>query len=165
MKKIPLFYVIWSVVVVIALLCTVLIPETGKITLLNEVFSIFVIGFIIAMLMKSLIILLKTKNMLNILIVAVVVLVIGGIAGIKSVKTIKDFVYGPEWITISNCELERRSTSRGIFSINYYLKGEDSNGNLYRFSLSGNEYEVLNGVNDLSVLCYKNTGRIVEIQR
>jgi hypothetical protein len=85
--------------------------------------------------------------------------------GYKSIYTIKDFLSGPEWITISNCELEKRSTSRGIFSLNYYLKGDDSNGNTYRFSISGKEYDILNSEDEVSVLCYKNTGRIVEIKK
>jgi hypothetical protein len=117
------------------------------------------------MLVKALIVFIKSKTIPSILLVTAVGLVICIVVGSKSIYTIKDFLSGPEWITISNCELEKRSTSRGIFSLNYYLKGDDSNGNTYRFSISGKEYDILNSEDEVSVLCYKNTGRIVEIKK
>jgi len=165
MKKIPMFYVVLSGIAVVALLCSIIIPEIGKITLLNELFSVLVMGSIIIMFVKALIVLIKSRKMPSILLITAVVLVIGVVMCSKSIKTVKDFVSGPEWIKISNCELEKRNTYRGIFSLNYYLKGKDSKGNTYRFSLSGKEYEVLNGEDEVSVLCYKNTGRIVELKR
>ncbi len=165
MKRMPLFYVVLSSVAAVSILCSIAIPEIGKFTLLNELFGVMVMGSVIIMLVRALIASMRSRKISNTLLLTVVILVIGIVAGSKSIKSIKDFASGPEWITISNCEVEKRSTSRGIFSLNYYLKGEDSSGNEYRFRVSGKEYDALNGEDEVSVLCYRNTGRVVEIKR
>ncbi len=161
----PVFYIVLSSITAVLVLCSVIIPEIGKITLLNELLGIMVMGSVIVMLVKALIATVRSRKTLNILVLSAVVLVIGIVAGFKSVNVIKDVTSGPEWITISNCEVEKRNTSRGIFGLNYYLKGEDLNGDVYRFSISGKEFDILNGEDEVSVLCYKNTERIVEVKR
>lgn len=165
MKKIPMFYIVLSSIAVVALICSILVPEIGKLALLNELFNVLAMGSIIVMLIKALMVLIISRKISSILLVTTVILIICMVAGSKSIKAVKDIVSGPEWITISNCDLERRNTSSGIFSLNYYLKGEDSNGNEYRFSISGKEYNILNGDDEVTVLCYRNTGRIVEVKR
>lgn len=160
-----MFYIVLSCIAVAALICSILVPEIGKLALLNELFIVLAMGSIIVMFIKTLMALIIHRKISSILLVVAVVLTLCTVAGYKSIKTVKDLVSGPEWITILNCELEKRSTSRGVFSLNYYLKGEDSNGDAYRFSISGKEYDILNGEDEVSVLCYKNTGRIVEIKR
>ena len=165
MKKIPKLYFALSAIAVAALIGSILIPEIGKFTLLNEVFSVIAMVSIIVMLINALIVLVGSKKISTILFVTTVVLVICLVTGSKSIKVAKDYIFGPEWIAISNCEMGKRNTSSGTFSLNYYLKGVDINGNEYRFSISGKEYSALSGDDEVSVLCYKNTERIVEIKR
>lgn len=160
-----MFYIVLTAVAVVALCASILTPEVGKFTLLNEVFSILVMIAAVVMLIKALIVLVKSRKISSALLLMAVVLIVGVVVGSKTIKTAKDITSGPEWIIIPNCDLERRSTSSGIFGLNYYLKGVDSDGNSYRFSLSGEEYNTLNGVDEVSVLCYRNTGRVVEIKR
>lgn len=164
MKKIPNLYIAFCVIAVTSLICGVMISEVGKLTLLNEVFSILTISCAIVTLIKVLILALKDKKVSNILLTAVLVLVIGAVLCVTVVDTVGDFVTGPRWVTLSECSVEKRGTSKGIFGLNYYLKGEDSTGKSYRFSVSGKEYQSLNGKEKVSVLCYENTGRIVEIK-
>ncbi len=152
-------------IIVVSFASVILIPEIGEYTLLNELFSIIGMIAVIVMLVKALVTLIRSKEIMKILPSIIATLVIGLIMCSTSINTIKDVSSGPEWITISNCKLEKRSTSSGIYSLRYYLKGNDSKGNTYRLRISGKEYDILNGKDELSVLCYKNTGRIVEIKK
>ena len=152
-------------IIVVSFASVILIPEIGEYALLNELFSIIGMIAVIVMLVKAIVSLIQSKEIIRLLATVMVTIVIGLVMCSESINTIKDVSSGPEWITISNCKLEKRNTSSGIYSLRYYLKGNDSKGNTYRFRISGNEYDILNGKDELSVLCYKNTGRIVEIKK
>lgn len=165
MKKIPRLYILLSVIAVAALIGVILVPETGSLTLLNEVFSILLMGIVTAMLIKALPAVFKAKKAFDILLVLSVVVVIGAVTCYKTFNTIRDFAAGPEQITVLNCDVDRQGGTKGIFSLNYYLQGEDSTGEKYRFKISASDYETLKGVDEVSVFCYKNTGRLVDFKK
>lgn len=152
-------------IIVVSFASVILIPEIGEYALLNEIFTIIGMISLIVMLVKSFVTIIQSKEIIKLLATGMVTIVIVLVMGSKSINTIKDVSSGPEWITISNCKVEKRNTSSNIYSLRYYLKGNDSKGNTYRFRISGNEYDSLNGKDEISVLCYKNTERIVEIKK
>jgi len=165
MKGISKFNIILITVAVVTTISASLIPEIGKFALLNEVSLILLMGAVTAILVKALLTIIKFKKVSGFLFGAAVALLIGMVAVSKTINTVKDYIAGPEWITLSECEVERRTGTKGVFSLKYYLKGEDGIGKSYRFILPGKEYESLHGVDSVSVLGYKNTGRIVDIEK
>ncbi len=165
MRKKPVLYFIISALAILLLVCEVLIPEVGAATLLNEVCSILLITLLLVMLLIALWNIVKTRKWSNILLIAAVSSVMFAVVCVKSFNTVHDLIAGPEWVTISNCDVEKKSTSRGIFSLSYYLTGVGVNGESYRFRISGDEYGKLSDVNEVFVLCYKSTERIVEIKK
>ncbi len=138
MKKLSIFHIISTVIAVIAFIGAMITPEIGSLTLLNEVFSILLLGSVTAMLIKGLLLMFKPKEIRSIkeigkiLLVFVLFLLCGFVTFTTFIKTTKDFVSGAEWVSISNCQLQRSRLSRKFSVVKYYLKGKDCNGDSYR---------------------------------
>lgn len=164
MKKNRVFYVVCVIVLFLCVLLALVIPETGEMTLLNEVFAIGVFAVFEVMLLRACIAVVRSKNIRNIVLVAATIVVIGFVGGSKLVHTVRDVVAGPEYVNLYHCDLERRSTMRGIFSLQYYINGLDEDGNRYRLRISGTDYDLLQGENEVTVLYYKNTKRIIHFE-
>lgn len=163
MKKTLLYLLI--AVAIVGLIGMLLVPETGELTLWNEVFSICMILSVEILLVKSLIFMCRSKKYASVILVLATAIAIGVVLGAKTINVAKDVAVGPERVQLYKCELERRGTSRGIFSLNYYLLGIDHNGDRYRFSISAEDYDFLAETEEITILCYKNTERIVSLEK
>lgn len=164
MKKLPVFYIACVGVMIVCILLTLIIPEIGEMTLLNEVFISCAMVVFDIMLIRACILVAKSKNVLNTLLILATIVVIGCIAGANMVNTVKDVAAGPGYVTLHDCTLERRGTLRGIFSLRYYLIGSDSKGNEHRLTISGDEYDLFQGEKEVTVLYYENTNRIIRFE-
>lgn len=161
MKKIHVFYIASVAVLLLCFLLALVTPETGEMTLLNEVFTIGVFVVFEILLVRGCIAVVQSRKIGNILLIGTTIVIIGLVGGSKLVRTVKDVAAGPEYVTLYHCDVERQGTMRGIFSLQYYINGSDKNGEEYRLRISGQDYDLLQGINEVTVLCYKNTERII----
>lgn len=162
-KKLNTFDKVIICIVILCFVIALLIPTISSMVLLEECCNA-IYFFSIGIWLAKLVIRVKNKeNLKNIIIIILLMLVFFGVATMKAKNILVDAFNGEKTVMLSNLELEKRSSKRGIFSLHYYLKGTDNNGKEYRFKISGNEYEKILREDRVSINGFENTGRVVEL--
>lgn len=162
-KKLNIFDKVIICIVIICFVIALLIPTISTMVLFEECCNTILFLSIGIWLVKLVINIKNKENLKNIIIIVLLMLVFFGVATMNAKDILADIFNGEKTIMLSNFELEKRSSKRGIFSLHYYLKGTDNNGKEYRFKISGNEYEKILRQDRVSVKGFENTGRVVEL--
>lgn len=76
---------------------------------------------------------------------------------------VMDLIHGPESMELTHIVTEK-AANLGVFSMNYQLIGTDENGNKIILKISGDDYSRLSNVDHITVVIYKETGRIVSFE-
>lgn len=74
-----------------------------------------------------------------------------------------DLIHGPESMKLNHIVTEK-AANLGVFSMNYQLIGMDRNGDKIILKISGDDYSRLSNVDNITVIAYKETGRIVSFE-
>lgn len=162
-SKLNVFDKVIIVIVIICFIVALLIPPISSLVLLEELCNAILFYSIAIWLIKLAIGIKNSQTFKKIIIILLLMLVLLGIATMKAKNILFDVFNGEKNIILSNLEIEKRSTKRGIFSLKYYLNGTDNNGKEYRFEISGDAYEKILQEDIISVRGFENTGRVIEI--
>jgi len=159
MKKLIIFDVFCSILVLMGLLGGILLPVTGELVLLDELCAgimllgsgLWCVKFVISMSKSGKDFLWSSLLVALFLIVSVVI----------SKDAIHDIIDGRKAVNLYDCYVEKQETSKGITSLDYYLIGETKAGESYRFEISGSDYQRLESVSEVTVTGYLNSERII----
>ena len=88
-----------------------------------------------------------------------------GIGGWISRKLVLDLIEGPKIVHLTSITMKESFGLSGIISHHYYLCGRDDNDKWkgYQMEVSADEYYELEGKQQVTVLCYPRTERILKI--
>lgn len=149
-------------IAVVALVCALLLPDTGELVLLDEAclaIVVFVVG--VRLLIMAIVLSKKEKFSRTVCMAFFVTAVFLGVFGASAKSIAVDFVHESETITLTECNVERETGILGIFSLKYALTGIDENGQMQKYKISGQDYEYLASRETVTIECYINTKRIV----
>ena len=85
-----------------------------------------------------------------------------GIGGWISGKLVLDLISGPEVVRLTSVTMRESSGIYGLISRHYYLCGRDDEWTEYQMEISSDEYYELEGEEQVTVLCYPRTERILK---
>ena len=140
-KKRDLFTTIFWILVLVFLIVKIVIPETGVLGMVND----------------------GVANPPGTVIFGVLLLVlILGIGGWISGKLVLDLISGPEVVRLTSVTMRESSGIYGLISRHYYLCGRDDEWTEYQMEISSDEYYELEGEEQVTVLCYPRTERILK---
>lgn len=162
-SKLNIFDKIIICIVIVCFIVALLIPTISSLVLLEELCNAILFYSIAIWLIKLAIAIKNSQAFKKVIVILLLMLVFLGVATVTTKNILFDVFNGEKTIILSNLEIEKRSTKRGIFSLKYYLNGTDDNGKEYRFEISGNAYEKILQEDIISVKGFENTGRVVEI--
>ena len=80
-------------------------------------------------------------------------------------KLVLDLIEGPKIVHLTSITMDESCGMSGIISHHYYLCGRDDNDKWkgYQMEVSADEYYELEGKQQVTVLCYPRTERILKI--
>lgn len=165
MRKQKIFYGIILFFVIACLVIYMCIPNIGNLVLVKEIIGIAIMILFEIAVLKLFFLIIKSKNYINIVMISFVFIIIASVVCLKGNDVFKDITSGPTNLTLYNCSVEKRSTLKGIFGLNYYLHGLDSEGEKYSFEISGSEFDALKGKREITIFCYMNTEKIIEVRK
>ena len=85
-----------------------------------------------------------------------------GMGGWISGKLVLDLISGPEVVRLTSVTMRESSGIYGLISRHYYLCGRDDEWTEYQMEISSDEYYELEGEEQVTVLCYPRTERILK---
>ncbi len=167
MEKKKLFtkdVVICLAIIVIILGGKFLLPKSGELVLLDELFDVLFIVVIFGyVIYKSILTIKRKTNSRNIFAIFIIIICLS-ISIFFSINLILDIINGSSEIQLYNCKVIKRASGR-ILDFQYYIDGEDSNGNRYRMEISSDDAnKIANNTSDhFYIKYYKNTERVILI--
>lgn len=168
---------IFLCVMVVLLIATLLLPNTGATVLLDEFCAVAMLwtaiiwGAVLLVWFKKQATAKTASGKKDILIILIAVVLVLFAAFLISKDLVLDLVHGEQTIVLNRCSVEQASTSKGIISVDYYLIGCDESGETHRFAITSKDYYALLdrygkynvGGWSATVHGYPNTGRVVSI--
>lgn len=153
-----IFYVLVFVVIGVGLL----LPKTGPMALLDELFDVLIIwiagAYIIYKLVrKGKMYDSKQKIIRNIIMVCCIIICLWFSKGVAL-----DVINGAKEETLSDVTVSRYQGPSGIISLHYYLVGTDESGDTIRLEISADDYSNLSMKRQIQVVYYENTRRVIE---
>lgn len=149
----------------ILIVLSVVLPPSGETALLNELCDILIIWVAVIYIILKIIKSRKAEKtkIISSKIVKIAVaaaLVSAGILFSSSLTA--DMLSGPKTVILYEPEVSSRQGHTGIFSLHYYLSGEDENGTVHRMEISGDEYQSAQRENkhEITVQYYERTKRL-----
>ena len=156
--------VICIIILVVLLGGKFLLPKSGDLVLLDEVFDVFIVVIILGYIIYKSIYAIKNKpNSKKGFIIFIIILCLG-VAVFFSKNLILDVINEPSEIRLYDYKVTKRASGR-ILDFQYYVDGEDSNGNRYMMEISSDDANKISRKNSdyVYVKYYKNTERVVSI--
>ena len=160
-KKRDLFTTIFWILVLVFLIVKILIPETGVLGMVNEGSNAVLFFGIGGSCVWTIIHKRKTNKTAVVFGVLLLVLILG-IGGWISGKLVLDLISGPEVVRLTSVTMRESSGIYGLISRHYYLCGRDDEWTEYQMEISSDEYYELEGEEQVTVLCYPRTERILK---
>lgn len=162
-KKRELFStILWSAVL-ICMIVQIALPETGVLGMVKEgSYAVLFLGIggscVWAIIQKW-----KKDKAAVVLGIFMLILTVG-IGGWISRKLVLDLIEGPKIVHLTSITMKESSGMSGIISHHYYLCGRDDNDKWkgYQMEVSADEYYELEGKQQVTVLCYPRTERILK---
>lgn len=162
-KKRELFStILWSAVL-ICMIVQIALPEIGVLGMVKEgSYAVLFFGIggscVWAIIQKW-----KKDKAAVVLGIFMLILTVG-IGGWISRKLVLDLIEGPKIVHLTSITMEESSGMSGIISHHYYLCGRDDNDKWkgYQMEVSADEYYELEGKQQVTVLCYPRTERILK---
>ena len=84
------------------------------------------------------------------------------ICGWMSSKIVSDLIAGPQIVHLTSVTMDEYNGLHGLASHRYYLCGYDENWEEYQFDISADEYYELEEKQQITVLYYPRTERILK---
>lgn len=167
MKKEKFFtkdMIICIIILAIILGGEVLLPESGNLVLLDEIFDSLIILIILGYIIYRLFKVIKKNVGYNKIIVVMFIILCFGIGILLSKNIVLDIINGPTKIELYDYIVTKKMTNR-IVETKYYINGEDENANKHIMEISMDDaYRVSTKYsNYVTIVYYKNTKRITKI--
>ncbi len=157
--------VFWIAILVVLFVDIFLLPKSGNLVLLDEIFDTLIIiiflGYIIYMLTK----LIKINTGIKRIVVILIIIIFSGIIIYLPKNIILDIIHGPVELQLYNTKIYKR-TSTSIVGLRYYVMGEDNKGKRYSLEISSDDADRLSSkyfYKASSIRYYKNTERVISI--
>ena len=157
--------VFWICVLIFLFIGIFLLPKSGDLVLLDEIFDTLIIiiflGYIIYMLTK----LIKIYTGIKRVVVILIIIIFSGIIIYLPKNIILDIIHGPVELQLYNTKIYKR-TSTSIVGLRYYVMGEDNKGKRYSLEISSDDADRLSSkyfYKASSIRYYKNTERVISI--
>lgn len=162
MKKLTTFDYVCAAVILVGVIGGFLFPATGRLVLLDELCGgLTVLGAGIWFIKPAIMARRSGKSLFLPCALAAVLMIVS----IMITKdAVLDLAVGSATVTLTDCSVETRGSSRGITSLDYYLVGKADEDTTCRFEISGKDYERLKHKNTVVVTGYLNSGRIITYQ-
>ena len=158
-KSETIILIIGAIILVVGLL----IPASGKLALLDELFGVLVIVCFIA---YALLAVFNSENIkgkmtkpIKILILAACVIIVG----LFSKDLAFDLISGPEQTVLQDLTTSQYQGYTGIFSSHYYIEGYDSDNNRIKIEVSKDDFMKMSSSKSATVKYFKNTGRALSL--
>lgn len=140
---------------------TLLLPASGSLVLLRELVGVIPVLSFGIWFLKVTGMVCKHADRKNIFLIAGMAVLLLVYSGVKIGQTAVDLAQGSRTMVLYHCDVETGIGTKGIFSLSYKLKGEDSAGKRYRLQISGSDLQALEGRDTVTVEYYVNTGGVV----
>lgn len=162
MKKIKKFDIIYILIYGAFLVCSLFIPKTGRLALLDVAMdTINLLGVVVYLLLK----IRKSKGVSGNKIYTYVVFLFLGLLCIWSVKNFAiDLVSEPKVVELHNLELSSSRATKVYILSHYYVKGIDPDGDSHRIEISKSDCTYISAVESVTIKYYENTNRLYEIE-
>ena len=155
---------VFAAVAVAGVVGALLLPASGNLALLHELAGIVPVLAGGLWLVKAAFMIYRQKSKKDLLLVVCVAVLLLGFSALKIGQTAADALQGPQSVVLYDCDVESTMGTKGIFSLNYQLRGIDASGEKYRLRLSGSDARKLAGKDTVTVEYYANTKRVVVFQ-
>lgn len=162
-KKHELLLTIFWCAAVILLIVKILLPETGILGMVNVGSTAILFFGIGGNCIWSIFCNKKKKKSTFILKTLIIPILALSIGGYISKNLVLDLISGPKIVNLVSVTTEESFGIFGTISFHHYLCGRDEeNWTKYRFDISADEYYELEGEQQVTVLCYPRTERILK---
>ncbi|WP_306529825.1 hypothetical protein [[Ruminococcus] torques] len=136
-------------------------PETGRWCMVNEgwgagIFLFLGMNFLCAGIRN------RRKNRTAVVVGTAMAIVFFVICGWMSSKMASDLIAGPQIAHLTSVTVDEYNGLHGLASHRYYLCGYDENWEEYQFDISADEYYELEEKQQITVLYYPRTERILK---
>lgn len=161
-KELFCFTVIMALVII-----SVILPPSGKTALLDETCSVLEIWSAVIYILWKIAKRCKAERAKTISVKiarAVVTAVIVSAGILFSRPLAMDMFLGPKTIILYEPKVSNLQGHTGIFSLHYYLYGEDEDGTIHRIEISGDEYQTIQrqSRHEMTVRYYEHTKRLFQ---
>lgn len=161
MKK-DVLKLINSMVFLIVVVCSLLLPKSGRLALLDTMFDTLVFYLIAAGVFMK--IRKRGGRLRNNWYLYGAVIVLMFLAVWKTAGIARDCMKGPKAIVLNDVTLSELHGTKGSISLHYYMKGTDEYGKKYRIEISGADYYRLNDYGTtVTIMYYENVKRLYQI--
>lgn len=161
MKNKEIIFLIASIVIVILGL---FMPKSGDLVLFDELFTVLVIWIVCIYVIYKVYMLQKSEKKSQTIIRIILVLCCVLVGVFFSYGLVIDVFSGTEEVCLSDIKLSKSQGMYGIISLRYYVSGTDSNGETFRFEISGNDYEMYLNREIIFVEYYEYTDRVKSLR-